>query len=269
MKTISLIFLLVLMTGSFAAFNDLDCEAHSGGLGGIITFTTDADALFGNPAGLYNADEYAKHLIATTHYSNFWGLSALSDIGVAAGYRQKFGAAGLSFRRFGTDFYSENLISLNYANAVYKKLSAGIRLSFGSVNMGDYGTISTSMIDVGAHYKISDRLKAGFIWQNLTSAKLEEVDDIASPMSLGLEMSPIEWAKLYLDVQRYKGDNFRLQIGQKIDLSDDFALKLGVTGKPNKLFFGMEAHKFDFTLSYSGAYSSDLGLTNHFVLKYE
>ncbi len=265
---------LFLIVSVFAAFDDLDCEAHASGRGGIVTFSKGGDAIFGNPAGLgmtYNGT--SGNIFAATHYSNFWGLGDVSDLGVGAGYRSPIGTFSAGFRNFGNpDYYAEQLLSLSYSFGLRDNLMAGARMNYGMINQGDYGTWNVPMFDLGMIWDISDMFSAGFLWQNISGAVIEVEDEeveIYSPMSLGLSIQPKDWIEVAVDVQKYEGGNFRLRAYQRMTLTEVFAFNMGVSGRPNKFHLGVEASKWNMTLAYSAVVHAELGLTNHVSLRYE
>ncbi len=266
------IAILVLALSIFGAFDDLDSEAHASGRGGVISFTRGADAIFGNPAGLglgYRGD--GKNIIATTHYTNFWGVEG--DLGAGAGYRSALGNFAVGFRNFGNaDYYAEQLISLSYSTSIRENLSLGARFNYGIIDQGDYGSWNVPMFDLGLNWELSDMWNAAFIWQNISGAVVEvdeEEVEIYSPMSLALSIDPNEWLEIGVDLQKYEGGNFRLRAYQRMLLGETFAFNMGVSGRPNKFHLGVEASKWDITLAYSAVVHAELGLTNHIAIRYE
>ncbi|MFP4460432.1 MAG: hypothetical protein ACLFSQ_12695 [Candidatus Zixiibacteriota bacterium] len=271
MKRIVSIILLII-TG-FAAFDDMNAEVYSNGLGGITSFTNGSDAIFGNPAGFSYQYNSERNLFATSHYSNYWGLSVLSYVGLGLGYKSRYGDFGIGFRNFGqADLYTEDIFSLSYAKSMFKDIHIGFRFNYGHIDQGSYGAINSYLLDMGMIWPASEKLAFAFLWQNLSQSSLDidgEIIEIESPISFTMELLPFEWVKLYFDLQNYKDSDYRIRIGQNINIADYFSVNMGISGVPNKFHLGIMAEKFDITLGYSAVFHTELGMTNHIILKYD
>ncbi|MFH1073552.1 MAG: PorV/PorQ family protein [Candidatus Firestonebacteria bacterium] len=133
-------------TGSLGSFSFLSAGAGARALamGGAFTaLSDDASALYWNPAGLAGLDVYKTH---------FTGMFSNMDFGRIYGFAGVYekmdngaGAAGLSLHYFGVSGiegrddsgastgdidYHEGVLSVTYANTLFKGMKAGISLKY-------------------------------------------------------------------------------------------------------------------------------------------
>ncbi len=248
---------------SLAQDGDFRLGARTSGLGGVSTTLEDGWALNNNIAGIGRLD----HSMAMLSYQNRFNVSSFQVIGGGYVQRMGFGNAGVSFYKFGDDLYSQQKMTIGYANHI-DMVSLGIAASIVQVSIEGLGTESAVVIEFGGMADITKQLKFGAHVFNLNQADLAEDIPVSTVIKAGIAYLPIEQLSLSLEVQKDLEFDEIVRIGLEYEVIKNVWLRTGISTNPFKSAFGAGFLWRNFTLDYAFNDQSDLGVIHEFSLGY-
>ena len=137
---------------------------------------------FYNPGGLDWTG--ATGISAGVFYDNRFALADLSIGGVAVNYGfENGGTLGVTTVRYGNAVFNEQTTGLAYSRVLGEKVSAGVKLNFHSLRVGNgYGTATTLSGDIGFLYQMTENLTlAGAMFKN-TPSQYKKNQDARKPI---------------------------------------------------------------------------------------
>ncbi|MBS3767625.1 MAG: conjugal transfer protein TraF [Candidatus Cloacimonetes bacterium] len=263
-KLLILTFLLILPLFLKANFIGLNQGSKPMAMGGAYTaLANDPTAVFWNPAGLTQLDNY--QVIAS--HQNLFGIDNLYNEMAAVTfpfYKINWGVGWRQVNLINT--YYEQIISLSVAKAFVVSGQKEIRLGFTLKNMAavvsdDFAEAdnpSTDILgidfpgkfsaDMGLQYRPNPRFGLGFILENIIEPEFEfvsESEKVKRNFRLGATYNWRDNANFVLDYE-WNRDRSLWHIGAELWFFDVFAPRIGMNGEDLTVGFGIKTKKWIF-----------------------
>jgi len=228
-----LLFMLLVKT-SWGAFETSGIDPRSSALGNATSaLSLGAVSSFLNPAGLARLDRAESFL----SYSDQFGLRELSQEAIGIGLHFKKLGVGLGVANFGkADFYQEQRVNLSAGKEIISGVDLGITASYLMLKAEGYETQSAVALDLGFEWEKS-KFEIGGAVKNVNQPQIGG-DVVLRNYDLGLLYKALPEvnlsAGLYYDIDFKE----QVQLGQELNLSDNFALRAGFQTEPNRYSFG-------------------------------
>lgn len=257
-----------------AYFSDVDVGVRPVGMGGAFTsLADDVNAIRWNSAGLA---QLSKDELTISYSALHLGLNAKLYTGEIDSLTQHFIAyarpigtintVGISWSRFDSMIYEENILTLNYAIQPIPELCGGLTLK-----LLNFGITSN-------HYtKTSSALSTIDLSHTETTAGLSCLYNLASNLNIGLSVKNIFPAnmgiicKKRVPLEIHIGTVYKLEnTSQSIEVA--FRNHRLNGRKEYKLMIGIEHWLFDKTVGIRSGYNSNfasLGMSYRYGVKYQ
>jgi hypothetical protein len=240
--------------------------------GGACALADDGSALFYNPAGLGQLEDYR---LFTSYYRPF-GLDFLEYMAASLTVPlPKYGVASLGFQKFGVtyegqDLTSENTFSFSHGltliKDVHSSLALGYTVHLYSLELGEsvsgqsLGSAQTMGLDLGVLAVLRNRTRMGAVIRNLNRPRMGEGyrEDLPRYLSMGIAYQPYPGVVTVLDLDKKFGQDTQMSGGLEAAIISFMALRFGVQTKPDRLMGGVG-------FNYQGVHL-DYALINHSVL---
>lgn len=240
--------------------------------GGCSALADDGSALFYNPAGLAQLEDYQLF----TSYQRPYGLDFLEHITAGLSVPlPKYGVAGLGFQKFGVTYEGHDLESektfsfahgLTLMKDIHSSLSLGYAFHMYSLEMGTsvegqpLGSAQTLGMDLGVLAILRTRTRMGAVMRNFNRPRMGQGyrEDLPRYLSLGVAYQPYPGVVTVLDLNKRFGHDTQMNGGLEARVAPFAAVRFGVQTKPDRLMGGVG-------FNYQGVYL-DYALTNHSVL---
>ena len=167
---ILLIFPLLLVQG---AFLDKEPSCRARGMGNAFTaIADDSSTVFINPAGL----AFLVSPQFQTMYSRLYNMEDLSYAVVnythPMGRQGSIGTYSINMQSFGFELYKEQVIGFGFATRLGNSTALGFNLKFMSLDIDTVGTASTVGLDFGILHILTDKIKVGVMFKNISQPKI-------------------------------------------------------------------------------------------------
>jgi hypothetical protein len=222
--------------------------AKPAGLGYATATLQNEWAIFNNIAGLATIEE--SYFAAT--YEVRPSLTAGNRFGALASMPFSFGKIGLGAFRFGDDIYSEQLVSLGFANQI-GNTSVGARISYIQYNAEGFGTHGTVGFDFGGITRITRQLYIGAWIQNLNQPKLRFNNEEKVPVKLyaALGFSPSEKFTVVTELEKDILYPVIWKSGMEYTIHKKFFVRAGFNLNPNAFFAGLGFQSWRIKIDYA------------------
>jgi len=228
-----LLFMLLAKT-SWGAFETSGIDARSSALGNATSaLSLGAVCSFLNPAGLAELDRAESFL----SYSNQFGLSELSQEAIGVGLNIKRVGLAVGLANFGkADFYQEQRVNLSAGKEIISGVDLGITASYLILKAEGYETQNAVALDLGFQWEKS-KFKIGGMVKNVNQPEIGG-DVVLRNYNLGVLYRALP--EVNLSAGLYYDTDFKeqVQLGQELNLSENFALRAGFQTEPNRYSFG-------------------------------
>lgn len=225
---------------------------------------------FYNPGGLDWSG--ATGISAGVFYDNRFALTDLSIGGVAVSYGfENGGTLGVTTVRYGNTVFNEQTTGLAYSRVLGEKVSAGVKLNFHSLRVGNgYGNATTLSGDIGFLYQMTDNLTLAGALFNPTRSQFVEIGDERLPIVLkgGARYRFSDAVQLSGEVWKELNEAPQLRAGLQYQPVDRVVLMAGVGSAPALTSFGVGYLAGDFRLDLAAAYHNQLGFAPQLTLSY-
>jgi hypothetical protein len=266
MKNLYYIFILLLISGSIAAY-DFETGRQTGMAGMILFSAPTATDLLSCPSGQINQN----HFLLEAGIQRKFELPETDQFYLAGGYRYSDFTLTLGLAQFGkSNYYVEQKIrsTLTYN---YKIYSAGLLLSGKRVDVGaDYRAVTLNSTAIGLAGGINyNNYHLALVIDNLNRPRLYE-DAVAENRIYNL-FAEIEGRGKYsitarVTFEQYEKPQFAL--GQHIGLYDKNAVFWGIGTAPLRYGGGVEIFYSGITLTYATSFHPVLGFSHNISLGY-
>lgn len=250
----------------FAACSQLPAQssstllgARAAGMGYASATMQDEWAIFNNVAGLANVDER----IVATAYELRPALPGANRAGVLAAMPFSFGVTGLGVFRFGSELYSEQIISLAFAHQI-GKTSLGGCLNYIQYKAEGFGTHSALGLNVGGITRLTSQLSIGAWIQNLNQPKVNFSEKEQAPVKLTAALS-FKATEKFTVVTEVEKDVIYTPIwktGMEYVIHQKFFARVGFNVNPNAMFLGIGFQSWRIKIDYACQSLTQLGASH-------
>ncbi len=235
-----------------------------------FAFTSVADdhwSIFYNPAGISKVQNFSGGVF----YSPApFGLKELATGSAVISKKFTFGNLGLAFQTYGFDLFRENKISFAYGNNFFPEFQFGIKLTYNSLNIANYGSDYSIGVDVGILSTLSENFQLGFATTNLNSPTYGvNKEKLSQTFSGGFSYKPINNLILSLELEKEVRYQFNLKSGLEYLPIKFMALRFGFNTEPNNFTGGIGIIYSNFQFNYAFISNNYLGLTHNFGIDYK
>ncbi|MBR1793248.1 MAG: hypothetical protein IJ764_06375 [Bacteroidales bacterium] len=231
-------------------------------LGGSSVALTDAASSLCNVAGLANR----SGLDVAVSYKPNYLLGPMSDKWVAvAGSVTATGSAMASYHHFGNAQYSEQRLSIGYAQAVGARLSIGATIDYLYSGVSDayYGSMQGLTFSAAIQFSMSRQWIFGAQVFNPAAVRMGSVDDsrLPSRMNIGVSYQPFpEWMTT-IEVEKALYSPACIRAGVEYLFFDYFMARMGIASNPLSYGFGIGVLYSHYSFDLAASVHQTLGLT--------
>jgi len=232
-------------------------------------FTSVADdqwSVYFNPAGLSKI----KNLSAGIYYSPApFGLSELANGSVVLAKKFNFGGLGFSAKTFGFELFRETKISVVYANSFFSDFSLGLKITYNSLSIKNYGNDYSIGIDFGVLSRLSETFQLGFSAKNINRPTYGvNKEKLSQQFSGGISYKPLQNILLVTEIEKEVRYPFNFKFGLEYFPIKFFAIRAGYNTEPNNYFGGIGLFYSNFNFNYSFISNNYLGFTHSFGIDF-
>lgn len=255
----SMIFALFLMVsvGGNAQFEMHVMSIRGAALGGASVALTDEASAMHNIAALANLSGVN---VAVSYKPNYL-LGNMSNKWAAASYHlTKTGTALLGYHHFGNQHYSEQCLSLGYAQAVSSTVALGATLDYLYSGVSDayYQPLQGFTFTVAMQMSIGQHCTLGARIFNPAAVRLGDGDRLPTRLNIGCAYQfSAEW-QATLEVEKMLEAPVTFRAGAEYLFLKYFAARIGISTEPLVFCFGVGVNV--------GRYRFDVAATAHQVL---
>lgn len=252
------IFLLLMMTAEAKASFDTRKGARALGMGGaFVAHAGNGDAVYYNPAGLWQLDCFHGRLF----YSSPYNMTELTTLTANVTYPTVYGNGTVNFETYGYDLYRETIFGIAYSQAYRKKLVYGILLNYYHLYIKDGGTAGTMGLDGGLLVKPHDDWTLGAYFRNINRPKIAR-ETLPMVLAGGVSYEGLPQLRINLDVHKDIRFPAEVRMGLEYEIFKQLALRTGFSTEPSRFSAGFG---FDFSagvMDYAFYTTPNLGISH-------
>jgi len=258
------IILALIVESGYAGFERTNAGSRPQALGGaVVGLSDEVWSIFYNPAGIFRLSGYQ---ISCFYAPQPFGLTELSTSAFAGTVPMKFGAIGISIRRYGFEFYRENSFSLAYANNI-AGLYCGVNLNYHTVSIKNYGSSGTFGLDIGILTPLTADVSLGAAIKNINSPTIGiSREKLPQSFSTGIAYKPVESMILVAAIQKESSFTPAVQFGFEYWIVEAVAIRGGITNEPVQYCGGIGVRLHVFRIDYGFSIHQELGMTHSISL---
>jgi hypothetical protein len=221
--------------------------ARAAGMGYASATLQDEWAFFNNMAGLAEV----KNFSAASAFE-VRTLPGANRMGALATLPFSFGVGAVGVFRFGDDVYSEQFISVGFANKI-GKTSLGVRMGYLQYRAVGFGTRGALSINVGGITQLTPKLSIGAWIQNINQPKLNFNDSEKAPVKLlaALAFKPVDKFLLTTEIEKDVLYQPIWKTGMEYWVHKKIAARMGFTINPGSAFFGVGFQSWRIKIDYA------------------
>lgn len=234
-----------------------------------FAYTSIADdqwSIFYNPAGISKI----TNISAGVFYSpSPFGLKELASGSAVIANKFSFGGIGFSASTYGFELFRENKISLAYAKSFFTDVSLGVKLTYNSISIQNYGSDYSIGIDLGVLSRISENFQIGFAAININRPTYGlNKEKLSQTFMGGISYQPIQNVILAAELEKEVRCPFNFKFGLEFTPIKYLALRFGYNTEPNNYSAGIGIFYNYFKFNYSFISNNYLGFTHSFGLDF-
>ena len=226
-----------------------------------MALSDEASVINSNPSGLGFLDE----MQIQTSWSQLYGLKELSSGDFYFAYSAGRLGLGLGYNTFGkSDYYQESVTTVAFGYEVFVFFSTGLSFKYMKVSFSpSYGSHTTSGIDLGAIFRLNEKVQFGTKIENLNKPKIfDSSDDISRLLKIGLATYPFDNLTLTFDYEDEPGYDEKIHFGQELKVFPQLDLRFGIQTAPPRYSLGTGFDFNKFKIDYAYLSHSVLGATH-------
>jgi len=210
--------------------------ARAGGMGNAASALTDEWAFFNNIAGLANV----KDRTVASSYEVRPSLPGANRMGALFTLPFSFGTSALGVFRFGDAVYSEQMLSLGFANQIGNTL-LGAKLSYIQYRAEGFGTHGALGLNIGGITQLTSKISIGAWIQNINQPKINFADKEKAPVKFlaALQFKPSERFILATEIEKDVLYQPLWKTGMEYTIHKKFFARVGFNVHPNAVFMGI------------------------------
>ncbi|MGE0930941.1 hypothetical protein [Peijinzhouia sedimentorum] len=267
-----LLFLISLITLCNLTFAQQDTfyriSSRGAGMAHSVATIADSYALFNNPAGIAELSS----ITANTSFEHRFGLTELSTISAGIVLPLQFGTGGLSFTRFGGEYFNVQRVGASYANR-FGIASLGIRANYDQFNILNFGRRGLLSVDFGGIAELTPEVFFGAFARNISQASFQGFSEETLPTLLSAGLSYRPTTSIMANVEVEKDLNFPVngKIGLEYLLREILFLRIGYQTEPSAPHFGLGFRRDIWQVDYAMQRHILLGYIHQFsfALKFQ
>lgn len=261
----------------FFVFSSIRCISqtlsnHSGGQNEAIANTSSTlsnyGAVFSNVAGLADIEDIVLSVSYRVLPNALWQNNMLAS----GYYPTKLGTIGAGFTRVGDDLFSQQTISLGFANR-FGIASIGIKANYLTYAIEGYNSRSIPYFDIGGIAELTPSLFIGAYITNVSQTRIAEFQDERIPtlLSLGLSYRPNSKLMANIEVQQDLEYEPTFKAGLAYKFIEYFTFRTGINTLPNQQFigFGFNPDWNSIAIDYSMSHNRFWGLGHQLSISYQ
>jgi hypothetical protein len=241
--------------------------ARAAGMGYASSSLQDEWSVFNNVAGI--AGIKATSLAAT--YSISPALQGANRTAFAATQPLGVGAIAVGAFHFGDELYSEQKLSVAYANKL-GLASLGATVNYIQYNAEGFGTHGVAALSLGGIAELTSLISIGAHITNINQPYLTEAKDERLPtiLTAGICLKPSDKVLLTTEVQKDIEYETLYKTGIEYRVKPKFIARTGFNINPNAFFAGMGFHRSCLFIDYAIQYVPlAIGYVHHASVNYQ
>jgi hypothetical protein len=266
LKFISISFVVVSITASVTAqstFTQMGARAF--GLGRTSSCLNDEWSMLNNIGALAKTEQ------PLAAFSQEITPSVLSFNRTAATFvvPLSYGVTGLSLFRFGDDLYSEQIISLGFANT-FGITSIGVKLNYIQYRADRFGRKGLLGLSAGGITQLSKKISVGVYITNINQPKISQTDEERLPTTItsGLGVNVSENVFITTELELDLGYDPIWKTGMEYSFNKKFLARTGCNLNPDAFFVGCGFVSSRLKLDYAFQYNVTLGNSHQASIAY-
>jgi hypothetical protein len=219
-----------------------------------------------NPAGLVQLTniQFAAFVVPEQ-----FGLSELRTTAIAAVIPLSLATLGFKAEKFGSNLYMETEYGMACAAYLDQNISFGLNVNIDRIDIYNYGSEQNILIDIGILTQLSEIIKIGFSFNNVTRASIgKQGDRFPQLCTLGACWMPINDLQLSFEIEKDVRFPASIKAGVEKTIFHVFAIRAGVADNPDKYSAGVGVKYSNFEFGYAGYSHYDLGWTHQIELSF-
>ena len=170
-----------------------------------------------------------------------------------------FGTAGAGVFRFGDELYSEQMISVGFANT-FGLASLGLKANYIQYNAEGFGTKGVFTISFGGIAQLTEKISVGAHVVNLNQPTISKTDGEKLPTILivGGSVKLSTQTIVTTELEKSLEHPVKWKTGVEYQLRKKFLLRTGFNINPGAAFFGFgfRQKKFQFDYAYQHSFTA-------------
>lgn len=237
--------------------------ARSQGMGNIKVNLPDASTYFNNIGGLDRIEQTE----ISVGFDHRFGMSELSTVDLALGWKNDFGTIGLGVSRFGGKLFNQQMIGLGFSNTL-GIVSIGAKIDWFQTQIEGFGTGNALILSLGGVAQLGPKFFLGANFSNLNQAKISQNSEQRLPttVQLGISYLPVESLRILGELEKDIELDPVVKAGIEYQLRSWIYLRTGISTQPSRLSFGLGLRKEQFGFDYAYGQNTSLGRTHHLSL---
>lgn len=240
--------------------------AENAGLGGILSYSRNSEALCGNSSGL-NTNQHTKAV-----------LFSEVPFGITAGIRNRFGiirplktgTGGLTVSRYGNSNFNINTFSALFAHHI-SPVSLGLRFNTHFYNIAGSGSSQKVSLDFGGHSQLSGNLVFGAHIFNVSLSRLSGEAALYIPviMATGLHWFPSQSSRVSIELMKEPGFATAIRTGAEYKVCESLFVRGGYSSVPGRIHIGFGLNSSGFRISYASITHPVLPMSHFLSVEYQ
>ena len=205
-------------------------------------------AFFNNIAGLAKV----KEQLAATSLEVRPSLPGANRMGALYTQPFSFGTTALGLFRFGDDVYSEQMVSIGFANQI-GNTSLGAKLSYIQYRALGFGTRGTLGLNIGGITQLTPAISIGAWIQNINQPKINFADKEKAPVKLlaALSFRASEKFIVITEIEKDVLYDPLWKTGMEYTIHKKFFARAGFNLNPNAWFMGVGFNSWRIKIDYA------------------
>jgi hypothetical protein len=167
----------------------------------------------------------------------------------------------------GNQKYSENCFHFSGSIKVLRKFYFGGSLRYGRIDIANYGSAATVMVDAGTLVRLSDSIMWGTCIQNLNNAVIGPgKEELPQLMKTGFACRPNDHLLLALELVKDLCFPVDFRCGVESSIVKNLTLRAGIGSSPIRFSAGLSIGLASFGLHYAYLSHTDLNPTHMFTI---
>jgi hypothetical protein len=229
-----------------------------------VAIANDPWAVCYNPAGL---GRISSIRLAAFFSPAQFGMSELRTVCAGASFPTTLGTVGTVIDHFGFDLYSETNVGLAFGMSVNEWITLGATTHIHRLAIQGYGTSARLVFDVGGIASVSEDVRLGWCWKNITQSTIGvRSEQLPQILSMGVCYEITEHSRLAAELEKDIRYPIIKKIGYEQQLFDNLYVRLGISDNPDKFSCGFGIRLSGCEFSYAGYSHQQLGWTHQVEL---